>query len=115
MFRYQLTARRDSYGIWFGDNPPERQTDYVKELNRTADDDLRDRMGSLLARIVPLEKLETVTFEIDSVILEAFEKSCHDAGLTVQNALHIAMLRLVKSPEEFISTEKDNKALSKEA
>lgn len=96
---------RDSfvdYGIWLGERSANRTDERIEGLSNSAEDDLRERGRDLLERLVPLEKLVSVSFEIDENMLESFEKACHDAGLSIQNALHIAILRFVRDPETFV-------------
>ncbi len=96
---------RDSfvdYGIWLGELPTNKADERIEALNNSAADDLRNRKRDLLERIVPKDKLETVSFEIDEETFEAFEKVRHDMGLSVQNALHIAVLRSIRNSESLV-------------
>lgn len=96
---------RDSfvdYGIWLGEPPANKADEHIEELQNSAEDDLHARERDLLDRLVPMSKLVSMSFEIDEDMLEPFEKACHDAGLSVQNALHIAILRFVQDPEAFV-------------
>lgn len=82
-------------GIWMGDMPEKPRTEAFCIFKRNADENLRERMRDLNARLVPLEKLETITLTFDDKELEVFEALCRQQGLSMQNALHIALLRCI--------------------
>ena len=93
---------RDSlvdYGIWFGDPPRVRQGELLNELNEAAADNLRERMKELTRRVVPSENLAALSFGIDAASLESLKELRRKSGLFVQNAIHIAILGLIRHPK----------------
>lgn len=73
------------------DNP------YTQDLNRTADGDFRKYLAGFLQRVVPREDLVTISVEVDADLLEKATVIMEACGLTMQNALNIAINRFISA------------------
>ena len=51
---------------------------------------------------MPASELVTLSFEVNEDMLDSFEKSRHNAGLSIQNVMHIAILRFIQNLEAFV-------------
>lgn len=75
--------------------PPAGGNAYTQQLNEAADEDFREYLANLLGRMFPAEELVTITFEVDSDLLEKATVIMEAQGLTMQNAMNIAIHRLI--------------------
>lgn len=84
------------FGVWMGDRPArEYNHPSAAELNKRADEDLRQRAKSFVNRLRNPKDLTTMSFECDSedynLLVQAFKK----CGLSFQNGIHIALRRMI--------------------
>lgn len=84
------------YGVWMGGRP---ERDYahpsVRELNKNADEDLRQRVRDFADRLCEPDDLTTMSFECSKQDYDLLAEACQQRGLSVQNAIHIALRRLI--------------------
>lgn len=84
------------YGVWMGGRP---MRDYahlsVRELNKNADDDLRQRARDVVDRLCDPNDMTTISFDCIQKDYDLLVESCKQRGLSVQNAIHIALRRLI--------------------